>query len=312
MTPKIVVVLGPTASGKTKLGVELAKTFQGEVVSADSMQIYKGMDIGTAKPTPEEQQGIPHHMLDLIHPEESYSVARYVQEASALIAQIHSRGKLPILVGGTGLYIDSLLSGRSFAPLPENPQLRQELEAQIQEQGGEALLERLRLQDPTTAHRLFPRDHKRIVRALEIFALTGKPQSLFDQESQQVPPRYQASYLGLDFKEREDLRSRIRQRVDQMMAQGLLEEVASFLHLPPDCTAMQAIGYKELRGVLTGHQSQEEGVELLNIRSRQYAKRQLTWFRRNPQIHWHSWDKIPDFQIALQNATTLLQAHQVV
>ncbi len=307
----ILVVVGPTASGKTRLGVELAKTFHGEVVSADSMQIYQGMDIGTAKPTPQEMEGIPHHMLDIIPPGDHFSVAKYVEQASQIIADIQARGKRPILVGGTGLYIDSLISGRAFAPFPQDRALRSQLEAEIQEKGGEALLARLRAQDPATGNRLFPNDHKRIIRGLEIFALTGQTQSHFDAETKKIPPRYQALYLGLNFAQREDLRQRIYSRVDQMMAQGLLDEVASFLHLPPETTAMQAIGYKELRGVLTGALSQEEGVELLKLRSRQYAKRQITWFRRNPQIHWHNWEKFPDFQAALQESTNFLVAHGV-
>lgn len=312
MTSKIVVVVGPTASGKTKLGVELSKRHRGEVVSADSMQIYRGMDIGTAKPTPKEQDGVPHHMLDLIHPGEDYSAAKYIQQASQVIQEIQARGNLPIVVGGTGLYIDSLISGRSFAPFPEDKQVRTQLEEEIAEKGGEPLHQRLTQVDPITASRLSPNDHRRIVRGLEIFAVTGKPQSHFDQESKKIPPRYHATYLGLNFTQRDHLRNRINQRVDEMMAQGLMDEVTSFAHLPPDTTAMQAIGYKELRGVLSGLQTQEEAVELLKLRSRQYAKRQITWFRRNQNIHWHNWEKFPDFTKALQDSTTFLQENQVV
>ncbi len=312
MTSKILVILGPTASGKTQLAVSLAQQLQGEVVSADSMQIYRGLTIGTAKPTLAQQGGIPHHMIDILDPTESYSVAKYVQEASSIIEKIQSRGNLPIVVGGTGLYIDSLLSGRSFAPFPEDKVLRTQLETGIAQRGGEALLQQLEAVDPETASRLSPNDHRRIIRALEIFKVTGKTQSHFDAISKTLPPRFSSIKLGLNFLQREDLRCRINQRVDQMMQEGLLEEVASYLHLPPETTSMQAIGYKELRGVLTQQLSLEEGIELLKLRSRQYAKRQITWFRRTANVHWHYWEKDPNFQKALQDSTNYLHQYGVL
>ncbi len=301
---KILVLTGPTASGKTALSIALAQALGGEVVSADSMQIYKGMDIGTAKPTMEERQGVPHYMMDMVEPSENYSVAAYVQDATTIIEDIASRGKVPLVVGGTGLYIDALIRGSAFAPAPQDGALRQELEQRICQYGGQVLLEELAKVDPETAQRLFPNDHKRIVRGLEIFQLTGKTKSQFDRESKEVVPHFDACMVGLQFLEREDLRQRIYRRVDLMMELGLMAEVESFFHLPQDCTAMQAIGYKELRGVLTGEDSLDEAVALLKLRSRQYAKRQLTWLRNKIKANWYTWEKIPNIQNALQVSTS--------
>lgn len=308
---KILVVTGPTASGKTALGVALGQALDGEVVSADSMQIYKGMDIGTAKPKAEECKGIPHYMIDVAEPEQTFSVVEYVQQASAHVEDILSRGKVPIVVGGTGLYLDALIRGTQFAPVPQDKDLRGRLEEELATYGGEAMLRRLADHDPVTAERLFPNDHKRIVRAMEIFLLTGKTQSYYDEQSKKHPPQFQACMVGLNFAEREDLRQRIYQRVDLMMAEGLMAEVESFFHLSADCTAMQAIGYKELRGVLTGEDTLDEAVELLKIRSRQYAKRQITWFRNKTDLHWHHWEKIPNISNALQVSTELWREFQV-
>lgn len=312
--PQVFVIVGPTASGKTKLGVEMAKKHNGEVVSADSMQIYRGLDIGTAKPTLEEMDGVVHHMLDVVEPTESYSVAQYVVEASEIVEDIICRGKLPIIVGGTGLYIDSLLKNRPFAPVTENKSLRMELEAEISstEDGGERMLQRLSGYDPDTASRLYPNDHKRIVRALEIVLTTGKTQHQFDLESKQLPPRFTSLMLGLNYENREDLRERIATRVDCMLEEGLLEEVERFSHLPAHCTAMQAIGYKELRGAITGDEKLEDAVELLKIRSRQYAKRQITWFKNQCDLRWHQWKKNPNFQKALQVSTEYLGEFDVI
>ena len=220
MPPRIFVITGPTASGKTRLAVELAKARNGEVVSADSMQIYRRMDIGTAKPTPEEMGGIPHHMIDVADPEEDFSVSRYVSMAAACVEDILSRGKLPILAGGTGLYIDSLLSGRTFAAFDETSPLRALLEERYAREGGQALLDELARSDPETAARLHPNDAKRIVRALEVWLTTGKTITQHNRETMALPPRYSAHTLTLDFQRREDLWSRIDRRVDQMMAGG--------------------------------------------------------------------------------------------
>lgn len=306
---KILVIVGPTASGKTRLAVELAKAHNGEVVSADSMQIYRRMDIGTAKPTAEEMDGIPHHMIDVADPEEDFSVARYVELASACVDDILSRGKLPIVAGGTGLYVDSLLSGRTFAAFSPESSLRRELEEELAERGGEAMLSELSQVDPEAAARLHPNDHKRIVRALEVYHSTGKTISEHNRETQALPPRYEALTIGLNFQDRADLWERIDARVDQMAANGLEREVRELLSsgLSPACTAMQAIGYKEFVAAVEGTMTWREAEELVKLRSRQYAKRQLTWFRRAPETHWLLWDKNPDFGSARQRSTELLR-----
>ena len=306
---KILVIVGPTASGKTRMAVELAKAHNGEVVSADSMQIYRRMDIGTAKPTAEEMDGVPHHMSDVADPEEDFSVARYVEMASACVDDIFSRGKLPIVAGGTGLYVDSLLSGRTFAAFSPESSLRQELEGELAERGGEAMLAELSRVDLEAAARLHPNDHKRIVRALEVYRSTGKTISEHNRETRALPPRYEALTIGLNFQDRADLWARIDQRVDQMAAAGLEREVRELLSsgLSPRCTAMQAIGYKEFVAAVEGTMTWREAEELVKLRSRQYAKRQLTWFRRNPEVHWLLWEKNPNFGNARQRSTELLE-----
>ena len=306
---KILVIVGPTASGKTRMAVELAKAHNGEVVSADSMQIYRRMDIGTAKPTAEEMDGVPHHMIDVADPEEDFSVARYVELASACVDDILARGKLPIVAGGTGLYVDSLLSGRTFAAFSPESALRKELEEELADRGGEAMLEELSRVDPEAAARLHPNDHKRIVRALEVYRSTGKTISEHNRETRALPPRYEAPTIGLNFQDRADLWARIDQRVDQMAAAGLEREVRELLSsgLSPRCTAMQAIGYKEFVAAVEGTMTWREAEELVKLRSRQYAKRQLTWFRRNPEVHWLLWEKNPNFGNARQRSTELLE-----
>ncbi|MGO5023539.1 tRNA (adenosine(37)-N6)-dimethylallyltransferase MiaA [Lawsonibacter sp. LCP25S3_G6] len=305
MPPKILVVSGPTASGKTRLAVELALSHNGEVVSADSMQIYRRMDIGTAKPTPEEMRGVPHHMIDVADPEEDFSVARYVDLAAQWVDDILARGKLPILAGGTGLYIDSLLSGRTFAHFDEQSPLRGELEARMRTEGGQALLEELGKVDPDSAARLHPNDEKRIVRALEVYYSTGKTITQHNAETKAIPPRYEALTLTLAFSRREDMWARIDRRVDEMMEAGLVQEVEQLLHsgVPQRCTAMQAIGYKEMAATLLGDGDTAAAAEEIKLRSRQYAKRQLTWFRRNSAAKWLYWDSVPDFAAALQAST---------
>ena len=313
MAPKIVVITGPTASGKTALGVALCRKLGGEVVSADSMQIYRRMDVGTAKPTEEEMQGVPHHMLDVADPEENYSVARYVEEGSACVEDILARGKLPVIVGGTGLYIDSLLSGRTFAGGPVDPALRQELSERYDELGGEGLLGELRKVDPERAAKLHPADKKRIVRAMEVYLLTGKTISLHDAETRALPPRYDAAKLALDFLDRQDLYDRIDRRVDRMFEMGLLEEVRALLDSGVDagCTAMQAIGYKEAVDAVRGRCSAGEAAEKIRQESRRYAKRQLTWFRRDAATEWHRFGKKPDLADALRHSTEFLRSHGI-
>ena len=309
MEKKIVVVCGPTASGKTALAVELAKAHNGEVVSSDSMQIYRRMDIGTAKPTVEEMQGIPHHMIDIIEPHEDFSVARYVDMAAACVDDILARGKLPIVAGGTGLYIDSLLSGRTFSAFsPESP-LRGELEERIRTQGGQALLEELAQVDPESAARLHPNDEKRIVRALEVFLTTGKTITQHNAETQAIPPRYDALTINLSYENREDMWGRIDRRVDVMMEQGLVEEVRALLSsgVPDKCTAMQAIGYKEMVQAVRVTGDYKAGAEEIKLRSRQYAKRQLTWFKRNAAARQIVWGSDPDLLWAVRRSTEFME-----
>lgn len=314
MPPKILVICGPTASGKTALAVELALRHHGEVVSADSMQIYRRMDIGTAKPTREEMRGVPHHMLDVADPEEDFSVARYVDMAAKCVDDILSRGRLPILAGGTGLYIDSLLSGRTFAPFQPDSPLRGELEEQLRREGGAAMLARLAQVDPDSAARLHPNDEKRIVRALEVYQSTGKTITQHNLETQAIPPRYDALTLALAFERREDMWSRIDRRVDQMMDQGLVDEVQGLLDsgVPAKCTAMQAIGYKEMAAALLSGGDVRSAAEEIQLRSRQYAKRQLTWFRRNKAARWLLWGREPDFAAALQTSTEYMEEFGLV
>ena len=297
----------PTASGKTRLAVELARRFNGEVVSCDSMQIYRTMDIGTAKPTAEEMQGIPHHMLDVADPEENYSAARYVEQASACVDDILARGKLPIVAGGTGLYRDALLAGRSFAAF--SGKFRGTLEQRAANGELPALYQELQQIDPARAEKLHPADEKRIIRALEVWYETGKTITQHDEESKLQPPRYESVSIGLSFVDRADMWERIDRRVDEMMAAGLVEEVRSLLEcgVPPTCTAMQAIGYKEMASALLEGRPPEEGAEEIKLRSRQYAKRQLTWFRRDPAIHWFLWEKTPVFESALAFSTQILE-----
>ncbi|MCI8551527.1 MAG: tRNA (adenosine(37)-N6)-dimethylallyltransferase MiaA [Lawsonibacter sp.] len=309
MPPKILVITGPTASGKTWLAVELAKKRNGEVVSADSMQIYRRMDIGTAKPTTEEMGGVPHHMIDVVDPEEDFSVARYVDMAARRVEDVLARGKLPILAGGTGLYVDSLLSGRTFAAFDEDSALRGQLEERFRARGGAAMLEDLSKVDPDSAARLHPNDGKRIVRALEVWLTTGKTITTHNRETKALPPRYNALTLTLDFARREDMWERIDRRVDRMMADGLTEEVRRLLDsgVPKTCTAMQAIGYKEMAAALLGDGDTAAAAEEIKLRSRQYAKRQRTWFRRNQEAKPLIWGPVPNFAGVLQASTAFLE-----
>lgn len=305
---KIVCVVGPTACGKTKLGIELAKRFRGEVVSCDSMQIYRGMEIGTAAPTKAEMDGVPHHMVGIAEPEESYSVARFVEEATACVEDILARGKLPIIVGGTGLYLDALIAGRSFAGGSSGGEIREKLKARLEQEGIEVLHRELAQIDPPSAQRLHLSDEKRILRALEIYYETGQTMTQHDEESKKIPPRYDAVYIGLAFEDRADMRALIDLRVDKMLQEGLVEEIRTLLArgLSRQSTALQAIGYKEFLSAMDGERSLEEAAEEVKLRSRQYAKRQLTWLRRNSAIHWIYWKKERDFSRAIQISTEIL------
>ena len=281
----IVCLAGPTASGKTALAVELAKDLNGEVVSCDSMQVYRRMDIGTAKPSPEEMQGIPHHMIDVAEPDEDFSVSRYCAMAAPIVDDIVARGKTAIIAGGTGLYMDSLIRGNDFAPFPSTG-VRERLEAEADEVGLPAMLTRLREIDPDTADRVS--DRKRILRALEVYLETGETITEHNRKTRLIPPKYTPLWLGLDFADRGELYRRIDKRVDIMLEMGLMEEIRSLLDsgIPEKCTAMQAIGYKEFVNALEGREPLSQAAEEVKKASRHYAKRQLTWFRRNPAVHW--------------------------
>ena len=283
----IICIAGPTASGKTALAVELAKEFNGEVVSCDSMYVYKRMNIGTAKPSLEEMDGIIHHMIDVAEPDVDFSVSKYCDMAAPIVDDIIARGKTAIIAGGTGLYMDSLIRGNDFAPFPSTG-MREKLEAQADREGMEAMLELLRSIDPDSAARLHLSDRKRIIRALEVFYETGKTITAHNIRTQAIPPRYNPLWLGLDFADRAELYRRIDLRVDIMLQQGLVEEIQELLAsgIPEKCTAMQAIGYKEFVAALDGQCTIEEAAEEVRKSSRHYAKRQLTWFRRNRNIHW--------------------------
>ena len=310
MDNRVICVVGPTATGKTKMGVALAKRFGGEVVSVDSMQIYRGMTIGTAAPTAEEMDGVRHHMVAIADPAESWSVARFTEQADHCIGDILRRGKCPVLVGGTGLYLDSILSGRTFAPGHSGGEIRKALQAELAREGIESLYRQLREIDPETAARLPIRDEKRILRALEVYRETGETLTAHDQRTRLRPPKYRACTIGLTFRDRADLYARIDRRVDTMVERGLLREVETLLQtgLPETATALQAIGYKQFLSVYRGGTPVSEAVAEVKLRSRQYAKRQLTWLRRKDDIHWLLWEKDPDFPAGLQNATEYLLA----
>jgi tRNA dimethylallyltransferase len=331
--PELLVITGPTATGKTALGALVAKDLGGEIVSADSMQIYKRMDIGTAKPTEAEMLGVPHHMLDIVQPWEDYSVALYVSDASRCVEDIIARGKLPIIVGGTGLYIDSLLIGRGFPARPD-PAIRRGLEREYSDIGGEAMLRRLGEVDPERAAALHPNDKKRIVRAFEVYLAKNdspeKRETDVRDEASEPPehhgcaasgnePRvhaangdtptpqtrpYAAVKLALNYTERPRLYEKIDRRVDAMFAAGLEGEVRTLLDMgvSPDCTAMQAIGYKETAAAINGEYGMDEAVEKIKLNSRRYAKRQLTWLRRDTETIWIEWGDNPDLKRGLHEA----------
>ena len=304
---RIICIAGPTASGKTTLAVELAKELNGEVVSCDSMQVYRRMDIGTAKPTLEEMQGIVHHMIDVAEPDEDFSVSRYCEMAAPIVDDILARGKTAVIAGGTGLYMDSLIRGNAFAPFPATG-VRERLEAQADAEGMESMLEWLRSVDPASAARLHLSDRKRIIRALEVFLETGETITEHNRKTQAIPPKYNPLWLGLDFADRAELYHRIDLRVDIMLEMGLISEIKSLLSsgIPPKCTAMQAIGYKEFVNALNGEETVEKAAEEVKKSSRHYAKRQLTWFRRNPRLHWLT------RQTGQKNEEILTAARQII
>lgn len=303
----LICITGPTASGKTALSIALAQRLHTEIISSDSMQIYRGMDIGTAKPTAAEQKGVPHHMIDIIDPSEPFSVARYTALADACAQTLLSAGKIPIVVGGTGLYLDALIAGNAFTGDETDHRIRQKYEKMADEQGNLAVHACLAAVDPQAAERLHPNNRKRVIRALEVFEQTGMTLDAWNMKNKPAVPKYDAVKIGLCPTERETLYQRINQRVDQMMEDGLLAEAQRLWESGQlTGTAAQAIGYKELVDFLEGKCSLEDCVETLKCRTRNYAKRQLTWLRRDPTVHWITYDAHSDFAEVLQRSTDYL------
>ncbi|WP_028509857.1 tRNA (adenosine(37)-N6)-dimethylallyltransferase MiaA [Ruminococcus sp. NK3A76] len=302
----LIVVCGPTASGKTALAVELAKLYNGEVVSADSMQIYKGMSIATAKPTAEEMQGIAHHLIDFVEPDVKFSVADYLPLARECISDIYSRGKQPIICGGTGLYISSLINNVRFEEIKSDPQLRARLEAEYKELGAHAMWQRLLEIDPETANSVHENNVPRVIRGIEAYMLTGKQLSQLRKESITEESDYKSCIIGLGFKDRAVLYDRINRRVDIMIEDGLIEECRSVYESCTLETACQAIGYKELIPYFKGEKPLDECVELIKQETRHYAKRQLTWFRRMEGINWVDPSESSDFENFLRNVQKIV------
>ena len=302
---KLVVILGPTATGKSRCGIELAKRFRGEIISGDSMLVYRQMNIGTAKPSEKELQSVPHHLVNILNPDSSYSVADFQQQAAETISGITGRGNLPILVGGTGLYIKALLEDYQFSEVEEKPELRQQLEAFASEQGNDKLFDWLKREDPSAALRLHPNDVRRVVRALET-VLSG------DKVSQEKKSelKYDAVVFGL-FMDRDFLYERINRRVDRMLEEGLEEEVRSLLKagVPVDCLSMKSLGYRQMAEYLTGQCDFSTAVENIKKGTRHFAKRQITWYKKMPYIHWFTVDRNLDYEkIVTDMADTLVKS----
>ena len=288
---KLLAIVGPTASGKTSLSILLAKRLGGEILSCDSMQIYRGMDIGTAKPTEQEKADVPHHLLDLADADTPFSCAEYVKAASSVIDELSARGSLPVLCGGTGLWLDSLRRGSADAErIPGKTVVREALEAEAEKEGGAAALHaRLASVDPESAAAIHPNNTRRVIRALEVYVATGTPKSEWDRRSKERPAAYDIRPIGIRFSDRDRLYARIDARVEKMLEEGLFLETERLLAtgaLPEGSTAAQAIGYKEFVDALAGRSSMEAAVAQVQQSSRRYAKRQLTWFRRNPRMNW--------------------------
>ncbi|MDF2801976.1 MAG: tRNA delta(2)-isopentenylpyrophosphate transferase [Anaerocolumna sp.] len=300
--PNIVILVGPTAVGKTDVSIAVAKALNGEIISADSAQVYKYMDIGTAKISYSEMQGIKHHMIDEVTPDQSFSVAQFRDKADQYIHQITHKGKLPIVTGGTGLYINSLLNNLDFTKSVGDEDFRQRMQELADNKGNEYLHEMLKTIDEESYQRLHANDVRRVIRALEVYEYTGKTISHFQEESKKIPPRYHAAYVGLTM-DRQKLYERINQRVDTMLEKGLIEEVKKLLNMgySRDLVSMQALGYKEIVQYLKGEISLEEAVFILKRDSRHYAKRQLTWFRRDERIKWFDVDEYQERTILVKN-----------
>ncbi len=304
---KVIAVVGPTASGKTSLGIHLAQKLNGEVVSGDSMQIYKDMNIATAKPTEEEMQGIKHHLIGFVNPEDEYSVASFCSDAKRAVEDIASRGKTPILVGGTGLYIDSFINNTEFFDNANSKAVRDELYKELNENGIEGLYNELLSVDSEAAKKIHPNNEVRVIRALEIYRLTGKSLTEQNKCSHENESPYESLYIGIRYKDREKLYERINRRVDLMCDMGLLEEAKEFYKKHPSQTAVNAIGYKELKPYLDGEKTLQECLEHLKQSTRRYAKRQLTWFNRNEKINWVYPDMYNDINELYLKAETLAE-----
>lgn len=308
MNDKIIAVAGPTASGKSALALELCKRLDGELISLDSMQIYRGLDIGTAKPTKAEQAEVRHHMIDICEPTENFSAAEFAERAHKVIADVQSRGKRAVLCGGTGLYLDTVLGRLDFGEIESDEKLRGELIAFAEKNGAKALHERLRGIDPQAAEKIHPNNVRRVARAIEIYELTGKTKTEHDREAISDSP-YESLIIGLDYDDREVLYNRINRRVDAMIEAGLEGEVRSLVSrglLSAESTAGQAIGYKEMLGYIAGDCSLGDAVEKIKLGTRRYAKRQLTWLRRNPSINWLYPDRLCDFQSLVGEAEKII------
>lgn len=290
---KILVILGPTAVGKTELSLELATSLGGEIISADSMQVYRGMDIGTAKPSLDERERVVHHLLDVVNPDQTFSVADYVSLAEEVLDNLKIKGTVPVLSGGTGLYIDALLEGFLFPDTSADPDIRDELQEQAK-QDPQSLYEELEQVDPLSAKRLHPNDLRRIIRALEVYRRIGSPISVLQRKTEIKERPYLPLYVGLT-RHRPELYARVDQRVDQMVQRGLVEEVTQLLQAyPQQPTALQALGYKEIVHYLRGEMTLPESLELLKRDTRRYAKRQLSWFQRNKRVHWFDRTEVTD------------------
>ena len=294
--PPLLIILGPTATGKSALAIKLTAELNGEIISADSMQVYRGMDIGTAKPSKEELESVPHHLINIINPDEPWSVADFLEQANKLIAEILKRGKLPIIVGGTGLYLNSFLMGFSFPITPAKPKIRSRLEALAKEKGNEFLWKKLNSIDPKTAKRLSINDKKRVIRALEVYEATGKPISKLQKKSP-IKDKYNLILIGLNM-EREKLYEDINHRVENLLERGLVEEVGSLVKSGYNKTlpSMQALGYKEVIDHIEGKADLPETVELIKKRTRNFARRQMTWFRRFKNVVWFEGGEKTDYK----------------
>ncbi|NLK51922.1 MAG: tRNA (adenosine(37)-N6)-dimethylallyltransferase MiaA [Syntrophomonadaceae bacterium] len=307
MSKPLVIIVGPTSVGKSKVAIEVAKKLKGEIISGDSVQVYRGLDIGTAKVSPLEQQIIPHHLIDFVDPKTSFSVADFRKHAQQVIQEIYQRGRIPILVGGTGLYIRAVVDPYEFVEVKTDLKLREALQAEAQQVGSQEMHRRLALIDPQAARKIHPGDTRRIIRALEVYNLTGQPISHFHHLETNQAPLYQAVWIGLTLK-REKLYQKIETRVDQMIQDGLVGEVKGLLAtgVKPESNAMQALGYKEIIPFLQDEYDLNTAIELIKRNTRRFAKRQLTWFRRDQRIQWIDVEKYPTLEELIQKICQII------